>query len=91
MVRRGQEWSSVAFPHLISALEKGVDILSKQPIEMALHVGDIGESREPEKTYVHHFNTATRIMDKMGVPWFLTFWYPSQFCFLDTQDRDNHT
>ncbi|WP_300463585.1 hypothetical protein [Desulfobacula sp.] len=36
-----------------SALEKGVDILSKQHIEMALHFGDIGESREPEKTYVH--------------------------------------
>jgi len=55
-----------------AALERGVDILSEQNIEMALHVGDILESREPDKTVIQHFNTAVKILDKMGVPWFLT-------------------
>ena len=55
-----------------AALERGVDILSEQNIEMVLHAGDIVESREPDETVIQHFNTAGRILDKMGVPWFLT-------------------
>jgi 3',5'-cyclic AMP phosphodiesterase CpdA len=55
-----------------AALERGVDILSGQNIEMALHAGDIVESRETDETYIRNFNTAGRILDKMGVPWFLT-------------------
>lgn len=55
-----------------AALEKGVHILSKQNIDLALHVGDIVESRESDETYIHRFNTAGKIIDKLGVPWFLT-------------------
>ena len=55
-----------------AALEQGVNLLSKQNIDMALHVGDMVESREPEADYIRRFNTAAGILDKLGVPWFLT-------------------
>lgn len=55
-----------------AALERGADILSGKNIEMALHVGDIVESRKPVETYTRHFNTVVKTLDKMGVPWFLT-------------------
>lgn len=56
-----------------AALEKGVSILSKQKVKLVLHVGDIVESSEKStEVYTCNFITATQILDKLRVPWFLT-------------------
>ncbi len=55
-----------------AALEKGVDILFKQNVQLILHVGDIVESDEEcDEIYKQNFNKATGILDKK----YKNFWY----------------
>lgn len=53
-------------------LQQGVGVLSGQPIDVVLHVGDLTESSNTPAVETGLFNQATGILDQLPVPWFLT-------------------
>lgn len=53
-------------------LQQGVAVLSQQPIDIALHVGDLVESSGTPAQITSEFNQATGILDQLPVSWFLT-------------------
>ncbi|MFA6271363.1 MAG: metallophosphoesterase [Candidatus Paceibacterota bacterium] len=56
-----------------TALKKGVDILSKQNVQLILHIGDIVESsEESDSVYAQNFKKATKTLVESQRPWFLT-------------------
>src|SRR6266566_4264618 len=53
-------------------LQQGVSVLSGQPIDIALHMGDLVESSLSPGQITANFNQATAILDQLPVPWYLT-------------------
>lgn len=52
-------------------LARGVEILNKEGVACALHTGDLLESRVSPEQYRIQFEQATRVLDKLRVPWHL--------------------
>jgi len=74
-------------------LSKAIGLLNTQRVKLVLHVGDLVESETPGETirdYQQAFDRATRILEQLNAPWYLT---PGDHdvdpgCFLpDSPDR----
>lgn len=55
-----------------AVLQRGVSELSRQDVDVVLHVGDLLESSRSPQEIRTLFNQATGILDRLPVPWFLT-------------------
>jgi predicted phosphodiesterase len=55
-----------------SALEEGLNILSKQNVQLVLHIGDMVESRSEDEEYKKNFAKAAAMLDKLKIPWYIT-------------------
>jgi len=53
-------------------LQQGVNVLSAQPIDVVLHVGDLVESSLTPAQITALWNQATGIPDQLPVPWYMT-------------------
>jgi DNA repair exonuclease SbcCD nuclease subunit len=67
----GDQTGSSNLSNSYGILRKGVQILSKEEVQVVLHVGDLLESTEAEADYHARFNEAVKILDKVK-PWFVT-------------------
>lgn len=53
-------------------LERGVEVLAARRPDVVLHVGDLIESTLPPDQVRMRFDQAAGLLDRLGVPWYLT-------------------
>jgi len=68
----GDQTFASDIPAAYAVLQQGVNVLSRQDLDVVLHVGDLVESTETIPQITALWNQATSILDQLPVPWYLT-------------------
>ena len=68
----GDQTGSPNIDESYKTLKKGIDILKKEKIDVAIHTGDLVESSQPAEAYRNRFATAVDLLNQIGKPWHLS-------------------
>jgi Calcineurin-like phosphoesterase len=68
----GDQTSSPDIPASYAVLQQGVAALSRQNLDVVLHVGDLVESTLNPSQVTALWQQATGILDRLPVPWYMT-------------------